>query len=140
MKKEKGFTLIELIVVIAIFGILAAITLAFLSKPGAQASDVSVKANLLSIRKQSEIYYLESNSYGENFTECNDGVFSDPKVTEALTEIQNNINGSITCNTSATGATWAISVDKLKSANVTWCVDSTGASRQGSEAEGGLCS
>ena len=139
MKKEKGFTLIELIVVIAIFGILAAITLAFLSKPGAQASDASVKANLLSIRKQSEIYYLESNSYGENFTECNDGVFSDPKVTEALNEIQNNINGSIACNTSASGATWAISVNKLKSAGVVWCVDSAGNSKEGVDASDGLC-
>ncbi len=140
-KQKEGFTLIELIVVIAIFGILATVTLAFLSRPGKEASDASVKANLLSIRKQSEIYYISNSNYGANITDCNSGLFSDLVVTKAINEIEKNIGGNanVTCTTSVGGNTWAISVDSLKKAGTTWCIDSTGNSKANSTSVSGLC-
>jgi len=140
-KQKKGFTLIEIMVVIAILGILMAVSLVLLSGPSKLASDNSVKANLLSIRKQSEIYYITNNNYGVQISSCNTGVFGDPTVLSALDEIRDNIDGNkqIICTTSVSGSTWAISVNKLRKANTTWCVDSTGNSKSNSTSASGSC-
>ena len=56
--KQKGFTLIEIIVVAAIIGVLATVVLFVISKPQNEASDSAVRNNLVSIIKQGNIYYL----------------------------------------------------------------------------------
>lgn len=60
---HKGFTLIELIVVMAIIGMLSAISLFALNQAREQARDGTRKANLESIRSALEIYKADCDIY-----------------------------------------------------------------------------
>ncbi len=66
--KNKGFTLVELIVVIAIIGLMATATLAVLN-PFSQfqkSTDARVKSDLSQIQKALETYYEDHNGYPAN--------------------------------------------------------------------------
>jgi len=129
---KKGFTLIEIIVVVAIIGILALIVIVAVNKPQNAAADASVKQNLIAIRKQSEIYYLTSGVYGDSSSSCvvgsESGMFADTTIKSAMSEVGRNIGGSkiVTCHISSDGNNWAISVNALKSTGSTLCIDSSG--------------
>ncbi len=61
--KKKGFTLIELMVVIAIIGLLAAIALPKFSDVSAQAKVANVQGNLASLRTSISMYFAKSEAY-----------------------------------------------------------------------------
>lgn len=60
--KFKGFTLVELLIVIVILGILAAIVIARFTGATKDAKEASLKANLSGVRSQIEIYRARSAS------------------------------------------------------------------------------
>jgi general secretion pathway protein G len=57
--KNKGFSLVEIILVVTILGILAAIVLPGFQNHAANAKESAVKSNLLTIRSQLEVYKLQ---------------------------------------------------------------------------------
>ncbi|MHC4120935.1 MAG: type II secretion system protein [Planctomycetota bacterium] len=61
--KRKGFTLIELIIVVAILGIMAAIVLPTFQGNVAQAKESASKTNLATMRTQIELYQLHHNGF-----------------------------------------------------------------------------
>jgi len=65
-KKRKGFTLIELVVVIAILGILAALAIPRFSNARDNAAKSTVLADARSISSELEIVYAQEGAYPAN--------------------------------------------------------------------------
>jgi len=62
-KNKFGFTLIEVLVVIAIFGILSAVLYANFGEAGAQSRDTERKADLRALQSALELYKLKNGRY-----------------------------------------------------------------------------
>src|SRR5579864_1123004 len=63
MKKSQGFTLVEVMVVVVILGILAAIILPKIMSRPEQARIVKVKQDLLAIQSALDLYKLDNSMY-----------------------------------------------------------------------------
>jgi prepilin-type N-terminal cleavage/methylation domain-containing protein len=63
MNRERGFSLVELLVVITIIGILAAIALPNFTKVRIKARETEVKANLHVIQENIERFYVDEKEY-----------------------------------------------------------------------------
>ena len=156
LKNSRAFTLIELLIVVAIIGILATIIVVATADARDKGKDAAIKSNLDTIRKESAIYFLENNnSYwpqedpSPNILHRNcDFYTQDPPGTgvnngnmfiwnetlnaaleDAVTKGLGTSSGRSYCGNSATS--WAVAV-RLNSSgsgaanSKTWCVDSSG--------------
>ncbi len=61
--KRKGFTLLELLVVITIIGLLSSVGLASYTRAQARARDAKRQSDLTTLRNALELYYSENNFY-----------------------------------------------------------------------------
>lgn len=68
IRSNKGFSLIELMVVVAIIGILATIAVPSVNKYMAKARQSEAKSNLASIYTANKAFYAEFNIYDSRFT------------------------------------------------------------------------
>ena len=89
MMNKKGFTLIELMVVIAIIAILSGIIIVVLSSARKKSQDSAIKQQLIHLRTQANLYLVTNGNYGTAgaVTTCSGGVFSDSKITPLFTAI-----------------------------------------------------
>lgn len=64
-KNQKGFTLLEILVVVALIGLLAAIGMAALASARARGEDAYIKATATNMKTQAEVFYSNNaNTYG----------------------------------------------------------------------------
>ena len=61
MKAKKGFTLVEILIVVVILGILAAIVIPQFTDASTQAKEANMKSTLQSVRSQIELYKIQHN-------------------------------------------------------------------------------
>lgn len=73
-QKMAGFTIVELVVVIIVMGILAAIVVALYEGIGTRAYDVSIQSDLENAKTDLELFYKKSSQYPNTETELNSGV------------------------------------------------------------------
>ncbi len=59
MRSQKGFTLVEILIVVVILGILAAIVIPQFTDASTQAKNNSLKADLQTLRSQIELYKIQ---------------------------------------------------------------------------------
>ena len=59
MKAEKGFTLVEILIVVVILGILAAIVIPQFTNASTEARESSLKSDLQAMRSQIELYKIQ---------------------------------------------------------------------------------
>jgi type IV pilus assembly protein PilA len=122
MNKQKGFTIIELIVVIAIIAVLAAIVLVNVTQYIAKGKDAAIKGNLATLLTNSAVYFSDINHSATNADAfVLDTTFGcNGPVNAAIT----NAGGTLTCtSSSSTGAWCAVSTTPIGG---NFCVDSTG--------------
>ncbi|MCL4400329.1 type II secretion system GspH family protein [Patescibacteria group bacterium] len=109
-KKQSGFTLIEMLVVIAMIGLLSAVLLVALGPSRKKAQDSRIISDLNQIRSLMESTYNPSNS-----------TYGSPDISNLVTDVSNNggsVNSATTTNTYRFYSALA--------SNSYYCVDSTG--------------
>jgi general secretion pathway protein G len=81
LKKEGGFTLLELLIVIVIIGILALLIIPNLTSAPKKARDVQRKTDLRAIQKGLEEYFLSYSTYPAALTALTSG---NPPIIKAI--------------------------------------------------------
>ena len=137
LNSKKGFTLIELIVVIAIIGIMSSIVLAAINITRGRGNDAKVKAQLSRARSSAELYYTSNtNSYngiaGDISGSCNtpNSMFTD--VTSGMSTYATQANyptgATLTCYSTAGAYAMSAFLPGVGGTN-SWCIDSLGFSK-----------
>lgn len=119
----KGFTLVELLIVIAIVSVVASIIVSSAIEARSRAANASVKSYLWQARSQTELYYLNNNqSYS---SACSNGTIV-IMVAGALSAGGDSASVASRCNNITNE--WAVNsmLKTPEGANIYWCVDSTG--------------
>lgn len=138
MKKnnlKKGFTYIELLVVITIIVLITIVVIASTGQFKEKSANSAIKADVVNIVKQIEIYYSLNSTYGQfpqatcpNTIGGSSVAFdTDSKLIEIIKHATTAGGNGSSC--SSTGENYAVSIG-LKTPGQSWCVDSLGTLKQ----------
>jgi len=115
MKNSKGFTIIELLVVVAIIAVLAAIVLVNVTSYINKGKDAAIQGNMSSMLVNGAVYFDNNGNYTSFLTSAGYTAPADAAKTA---------NGGTVLTGVATSTAWC-SCSPLKTSG-TFCVDSTG--------------
>ena len=117
----------ELLVVVAIIGILAAIVLVSLNSARNKGKNAAVKAQMAQLRSAAEMYNEDNGGFSGWCADAEEGRISQGAIDAGGT--------AYACNDS--DSAWAAGVTLVGTGAGDWCVDSTGASKPATLAAGG---
>ena len=107
MEAHKGFTLIELMIAVAIIGILAAIAFPFYGKHVAKANRSAAQGFLLAVSNKQEQYMLDARQY------ANDPGALTTLGLAAPAEVSRNYTISVSANNAATPPSYTITATAI---------------------------
>lgn len=139
--------MIELLVVIVIVGILAAVTMAIMSDARKKGGDAGAKSNLMSARSQAEVFFNTNTVAPLSYTNVctNAGAIGGaqtigPQILAAARAVglsgysqdaaQNGVAPFLAICNDGTGLGWAVEIPLKNGTNQFWCLDSTGKFKQ----------
>lgn len=125
-QQERGFTIVELLIVIVVIGILAAITIVAYSGITSRANNTKIQGNAANIQKVAEAYNAENGRYPATTTELEAGSAS-TAVPSGLDVIVGSAGtaGAFTTDV-LTGLTTAAKQVTVAYSCLTTCTNSTG--------------
>jgi len=132
-KSKKGFSLLELLIVITIVGLLSSIILSSVSQSRSRAYDSKIKQQLSSFRTAAEIYFSNQtpNVYGPAVSVCTAGIFNNVSAangTPGLYLDPISLPSFVQLVCQSTDSAYAVKAT-LSSGAEYWCVDNKGSSR-----------
>ncbi len=143
MKATRGFTLLELLVVISIIGLLSSIVFASVRSARTRAADTNIRANLVGTRAEADLFYsTPARSYNGVCALTGTNVIGDQVQLAEMTYDNQALAPGYADGTASrwdnaqchdTVNAWAAWVPLKGSASgaiVAYCVDSTGAGKQ----------
>ena len=120
---NRGFTVMELLVTIAVIGVLASVILMVSSGAREDAIEAKIKGEMNSLAKQAAISESKLKTYN---AVCGiNGSTQDEKVAEIIASIQERTTGTFACNSNDDA--YAASIPLVSDH---WCVDSGGESKE----------
>lgn len=139
--KKRGFTLLELLVVVGLIAILSTVVVIALNTARGRGGDTSVKTNLRTVANQAGLFFLDNtNSYlpagGSTFAIATCPAYNpagtnmlsrDSVIADAIAKAVNDGGNSSSCYNSAT--LWAVAVGLKSSPTSSWCIDNTGTAK-----------
>jgi prepilin-type N-terminal cleavage/methylation domain-containing protein len=135
---QKGFTIIELIVVIAIISVLASIVMTNVTKYTTTSKEVAIQANMSSLATSAMVFFEAHGGYGSF---CEGG---SPSVENIFGQISAMAGKGYNCKQNDStilnacchdeASEWAACVQLTSDSTKAWCIDSTGIKREISNA------
>ena len=134
MNKQKGFTIIELIVVIAIIAVLAGIVLVNVTQYINKGRNAAIQGNMTTLLTNSVVYFdnpLNSSKYGADFLSDSTGLGTNSAILTQIKAANGNVAPTINGDSSMGTKTqaWCASSPTLAAGTTaasTFCVDSSG--------------
>ncbi len=132
IKNSKGFTIIELLVVVAIIAVLAAIVLVNVTQYINQGKNAAIQGNMTTMLTNAAVFYDQGGSY-TNFQTA-DGYTAPAQAVDLANDGVDNDNVVYGCNladcTAASVTAWCscsvVYTAGTVPASSTFCIDSTG--------------
>jgi len=126
-KARRGFTLIEILIVVVILGILAAIVIPQFTDASQEASESSVRSQLQTLRSQIELFRVEDPAAASAWNPVNDGwtALIDGDYIQAAPK--NPLQNSTTVAAAAAADVGWVWRDKGNGTMMLYAVDSAGA-------------
>lgn len=124
---QRGFTVLELLIVIAIMGILASIVIVSLSDSREESEDAAIMSTLVNMRTDAHVYY---ETHDDTFS----GACSTSHMQAAYDDVSAMSPGDVVCNNN--DQSWLMAADLHSDEDGDgmsdyFCVDSAGSAEKG---------